>query len=169
MNHWRWSSAELDKTVGLILCEEIWPHDRLRWRIISEYHASVARALMSQWGNATTIMVLRSSNAKALSVELGHVKRITYHYGDAFKLHYQPLIMNGLDPPSPVVGCEWCAVVIHPTRDRLITSTGRLFIPELVFKAMLSKKSTLQLCAYTCESTIQCMQYLKDILELHGV
>ena len=166
------SSEVLDGTVGLILCEEIWPKDRKRWGPIENFHAAVARSLMEQWENATIVMALRSWNAKLLERKMGPIARLSYFHGpDAFRMHYVPLQMGGEEPPIPVRGATWSAVVIHPTSrsDRLITSAGRLYIPEMVLKAMFSKKSTLQLCAYTCESTLSCMRYLEFIKKLHGV
>ena len=79
-NCYGWSHDELNKRIGLILCEEIWPWDRRRWPIVADFHKSIARALMTQWGNATCVMVLRSSDAQRLQRSLGYVQRISYHW-----------------------------------------------------------------------------------------
>ena len=79
--------------------------------------------------------------------------------------------MSGADPPDPVLGEAWGAIVIHPMRHalRLIQETEALYIPEVVLKAMLTGRTPLQLCAYTCESTVECMRYLQDIKQSYGV
>ena len=166
-----WPNDRLDKRIELILCEEIWPWERWKWPNIKDFHESIARALMSQWSNATCVMVLRGWNARQLQKSLGNVKRISYHDGSKFEIHYTPLCMTRSDPPTPVVGTEWTAIVIHPKMfdARLVSCTGKVFIPELVLKAMFSSKRTLQLCSYTGESAVSIMEYLKAIKKLHGV
>ena len=170
-NCYGWSHDELNKRIGLILCEEIWPWDRRRWPIVADFHKSIAQALMTQWGNATCVMVLRSSDAQRLQRSLGYVQRISYHWGSKFNVHYTPLCMDHKDPPNPIRGRQWCAIVIHPISfdRRLVACTGNVFIPELILKAMFSSKCTLQLCAYTGESAVSIMQYLNRIEQLHGV
>ena len=61
-----WSREELDEEIDVILCEEIWPSNRRRWPDVADFHASIASALMSQWGNATCVLVLRSKDAQQL-------------------------------------------------------------------------------------------------------
>ena len=170
-NFYKWKPHQVDERIGLVLCEEIWPWNRAQWPKVADFHQSIASALMSQWTNATCVMVLRSFNAEQLQRALPHVKRISYHYGSKLNLHYVPLCMNHADPPAPVVGQQWCAVVIHPAKldRRLVAADGDVYIPELVLKAMFSNKCTLQLCAYTGESALGIMKYLQDMKELHGV
>ena len=170
-NYYGLSNDKLDERIGLVLCEEIWPWDRRQWPIVADFHTSIARSLMCQWGNATCVMVLRSSDAQQLQRSLGTVRRISYHYGSKFNIHYMPLCMDGADPPKPITGQEWCAIVIHPKRfdRRLAACTGNVFIPELVLKAMFSRRCTLQLCAYIGESAMSVMRFLKNIKQLHNV
>ena len=161
----------LPQRIGLVLCEEIWPWNRGQWPNVADYHTLIARSLMSQWGNATCVMVLRSVDGKRLQSSLGFVRRISYHHGDAFNLHYTPLCMDNADPANPVRGQLWCAIVIHPVSfdKRLVECTGQVSIPELVLKTMFSSKCTLQLCAYTGESAIAVMEFLNKIKRLHGI
>ena len=170
-NKYAWSQDKIDERIGLVLCEEIWPWDRGQWPDIACFHNYIAQALMSQWGNATCVMVLRSDNAKQMQRASKTIKRISYHYGSAFNLHYTPLCMDGAHPPRPVIGQTWCAVVIHPSifDRRLVASDGDVYIPELVLKTMFSQKCTLQLCAYTGESALGIMDYLNNSKKLHGV
>ena len=102
---------------------------------------------------------------------MGPIRRISYHGIGAFNMHYMPLCMDFADPPNAVIGEQWSAIVIHPIHvdRRLVPPTGIVFIPELVLKAMFSSKCTLQLCAYTGESTMSIMEYLNNIKQLHGV
>ena len=154
--------------IGLILREEIWPRDRRQWRQVSEFHAAVARSLMGQWSSATCVMVLRDTDARNLSRELGHVKRISYHYNESFQLHYVPLILDLQEPARGVKGVAWCAAVIRPKfGEGLVGANDRVTVPGLVLKAMCAGQATLQLCAYTCESTLAIMQYLLEVKRLH--
>ena len=102
---------------------------------------------------------------------MGNVRRISFHDGSKFDIHYTPLCMDHSDPPKPVEGTQWTAIVIHPKRfdSLLVARTGKVFIPELVLKAMFSSKCTLQLCSYTGESAMSIMEYLHAIKQLHGV
>ena len=173
-SRWRLSGTMFSARVGLVLCEEIWPWDRQQWPHVARFHASIARSLMGQWGEATCVMVLRRHNAQMLQAVLGPVRRISYHYGNKFKLHYTPLQMDNADPPTPVTGEEWCAIVIHPMifATRLVAGDADVFLPELVLKTMFSSKGkdqTLQMCAYTLESAIGIMEYLAYIKQLHGL
>ena len=129
------------------------------------------KALLSQWGDAICVMVMRSQHAHRMQRSLGYSRRISYHYGSQFTLHYTPLNMDRADPPNLISGERWCAIVIHPISfdRRLVGCNGNVFIPELVLKAMFSGKCTLQLCAYTGESAMGVMEYLKNMKELHGV
>ena len=164
-------TCSTSKRIGLILCEEIWPWDRWNRPNVKDFHESIARALMSQWSNATCVMVLRGWNVRQLQKSLGNVKRISYHHGSKFEIHYTPLCKTRSDPPIPVKATQWAAIVIHPEMcdARLVSCTGKVFIPELVLKAMFSSKRTLQLCSYTGESAGSIMEYLKAIKKLHGV
>ena len=168
-----WSREELDEEIGVILCEGIWLSNRQRWPDVADFHASIAAALMSQWGNATCVLVLRSKDAQQLRRKMPNARRISFHYesDNQFNLHYTPLCMDSADPPNPVAGEHWCDIVIHPIRvdRRLVDSTGSVFIPELVLKAMFSRRCTLQLCAYTMESAINIMEYINAVKKLHGV
>ena len=131
-NFYKWTPQQVDDQIGLVLCEEIWPWNRRKWPVVAEFHASIARTLMSQWSNATCVMVLRSSNAEKMQRELKAVKRISYHYGSKFNLHYEPLCMDHAHPPTPVFGQKWCAVVIHPAifDRRLVASDSDVCIPK---------------------------------------
>ena len=126
---------------------------------------------MIQWGNATCVMVLRSSDAQREQRSLGYVQRISYHWGSKFNVHYTPLCMDHKDPPNPIRGRQWCAIVIHPIKfdRRLVACTGNVFIPELILKAMFSSKCTLQLCTYPGQSAMSIMEYLNNIKQLHSV
>lgn len=164
------------KDVGLVLCEEIWPWKRRRYPIVAQFHAGIAHALL-QWPKVTSVMVLRQTNADAMQRVLGPINRISYFTGaDMFKLHYTPLNMDGADPPTPVRGQVWTAIVIQPvdSRDRFVASgfnTNRYYeplsIPHLVLRAMLRKKRTLQLCAYTLESAMAIQEYLEQIKKMY--
>ena len=79
--------------------------------------------------------------------------------------------MDMADPPNPVSGQQWEAIVIHPRSDgsRLVDRTGNVFIPELVLKAMFSGRYTLHLRAYTGESAMGIMDYIDNMKQLHGV
>ena len=164
---YRHGPAVLER-IGVILCEEIWPLDRRQWPRACDFHACVVRSLMGQWTAATCVVVLRDFDARRLARELGDVKRITYHYDESFLLHYTPLTMGRQEPACSVDGVAWCAVVVHPkVGPRLLGPGQRVFIPELVLKGMFAEQCTLQLCAYTCESSLACMEYLLDIKRLH--
>ena len=162
--------------MGLVLCEEIWPWERRRYPIVAQFHAGIAHALL-QWPTVTSVMVLRQTNADAMRRVLGPIKRISYFTGaDMFKLHYTPLCMDGADPPTPVHGQVWTAIVIQPvdSRDRFVASEFNttdyyepMSIPHLVLRAMLRKKRTLQLCAYTLESAMAIREYLETIKKMY--
>ena len=140
------------KDVGLVLCEEIWPWDRRRYPIVAQFHVGIAHALL-QWPKVTSVMVLRQTNADAMRRVLGPIRRISY-FTEGFKLHYTPLCMDGADPPTPVRGQVWTAIVIQPvdSRDRFVASGFNtngyyepLSIPHLFLRAMLRKKGR---CSY---------------------
>ena len=126
-NRYGWSHDELDETIGLVLCEEIWPWDRRQWPNVTDFHESIVQALMTQWGKATCVMVLRQNNAERLRRSLGNVRRMSFHNGSKFDIHYTPLCMNHSDPPTPVQATQWTAIVIHPKRfdSLLVACTGK--------------------------------------------
>jgi hypothetical protein len=126
---------------------------------------------MGAWINATSVMVLRSSEGRKMQVALGNVRRISYHYGTSFKLHYTPLQMDGAEIAHAIQGADWCVVVIAPrnVKASLVAVDSQVFIPELVLQAMFRGRATLQTCAYACESAVNIKEYLEDMKQLHGI
>ena len=75
---------------------------------------------------------------------------------------------HGADALIPVIANRrWGAIVIEPAASS--EALERLHIPTEILKAMPRQKATLELVAFTGESAVASLDWIREQRELHGV
>jgi len=180
IEHMLWSDAVIHSKIGLVLCEHPWPLDRRVEPSVPEWHARVVLSLMGQWTHATCIVMLRNTDAvRAMRVLRQQARfagaemprRIMLVPVERVNVHYIPQTLAAYEDGVPIWnGDVSVAIVIHPTHaaNRLVANDDNVYVPELVFRAMIKQhRATLQLSAWTLDSTLVCHQYLKGMKSLY--
>ena len=155
------------KTVGLIVCEHIWP-----WGATSrsEFHLRVVQGLLAQMSSIPKIVLLRSTDVRPIRRHLAPISRVVILDGADFQCHYQPLRMDWDSPGINPIYCDETAIYIKPIVQPSLHIVSRpLHIPREVLLHMFKGKQILFLASGTCDSPVACLQYLLSQLRLHNI
>ncbi len=155
--------------IGLVLCMA--PHPwwtQTRCRSTTDFHQGTCMALMAAW-RCRCIVLLRSDGGELVYERMRLIRRVRLMPTEQVHMHCAPLQMDhSADALIPVIANHrWGAIVIEPAAGS--EALERLHIPTEILKAMPRQKATLDLVAFTGESAVASLDWIREQRELHGV
>ena len=162
------SSAYLEK-IGLVLCMA--PHpwwNQTRFRTTADFHQAICLELMTTW-DCRCIVLLRTEEAERVYERMRRFRRVRIMPTRQVHMHYIPLMMYHNNGAMIPVNADrgWAAIVIEPALGS--EALQRLHIPTEILQTMLRQKVTLELAAFTCESAVASLDWVREQRELHAV